>query len=85
MQTTPKNFNEVVKFVIDFINILITVLFALLFLFVVYKIIDAWVINGGDEKKVEEGKKQVTVAVIVFVVMVSTWGIVSLIKNSLFG
>lgn len=85
MQTTPTNFNEVVKFVIDFINILITVLFALLFLFVVYKIIDAWVINGGDEKKVEEGKKQVTVAVIVFVIMVSTWGIVSLIKNSLFG
>ena len=85
MQTTPKNFNEVVKFVIDFINILITVLFALLFLFVVYKIIDAWVINGGDEKKVEEGKKQVTVAVIVFVVMVSTWGIVGLIKNSIFG
>lgn len=85
MQTTPKNFNEVVKFVIDFINILITVLFAFLFLFVVYKIIDAWVINGGDEKKVEEGKKQVTVAVIVFVVMVSTWGIVGLIKNSIFG
>lgn len=85
MQTTPKNFNEVVTFVVDFINILITVLFALLFLFVVYKIIDAWVINGGDEKKVEEGKKQVTVAVIVFVVMVSTWGIVALIKNSIFG
>lgn len=82
---TPTTFEGLVKFVLDFINLLIPALFGLLFLYIVFKIIDAWVIHAGDDKKIEEGKKLVTVAVIVFVIMVSTWGIVALIKNSLFG
>jgi len=85
MQKAPTSFTELVKFVIDFINILIPAIFGLVFVYVVWKIIDAWIINGGDPKKIEEGKRLVTVAVIVFVVMISTWGIVALIKQSIFG
>ena len=85
MQKTPTSFAEVVKFVVDFINLLIGALFGLLFVFVVWKLIDAWIINAGDPKKIEEGKRQITVSVLVFVVMVSVWGIVSLIKRSVFG
>jgi succinate dehydrogenase hydrophobic anchor subunit len=82
---TPTTFSELVKFVIDFINILIPAIFGLVFLYVVWKIIDAWVIHAGDDTNLEEGKRMVTTAVIVFVIMVSTWGLVALVKSTLFG
>ena len=85
MQKAPTSFSGLVKFVVDFINILIPAIFGLVFVYVIWKIIDAWIIHGDDPKKIEEGKRLVTVAVIVFVIMVSTWGIVSLIKQSIFG
>jgi hypothetical protein len=82
---TPTTFSGLVAFVVDFINILIPAMFGLVFLYLVWKIVDAWIIHAGDEKKLEEGKRMVTVAVLVFVLMVSTWGIVALIKSTLFG
>ena len=85
MQTTPTTYQGLVEFIIDFINILIPTIFALLFVYVVWKIIDAWVIHAGDESKVEEGKQLVVAAVIIFVVMISAWGIVAMIKQSVFG
>lgn len=84
-QTTPTTFAGLVSFFIGLINIIIPVLFGLLFLFIVWKIIDAWVIHAADEKKRDEGKQLVVVAVIVMVVMVSAWGIVAMIQNSIFG
>ena len=85
MQTTPTSFKGLVEFVIDFINILIPTLFGLLFVYIVWKIVDAWILNAGNDEKIEEGKRLVTVAVLVFVLMVSAWGIVALIKQSFFG
>lgn len=85
MQSTPTDFRSLVVFIIDFINILIPALFGLLFVYIVWKIIDAWVIHAADEKKRAEGKQLVVVAVLVFVLMVSTWGIVALIRQSVFG
>jgi hypothetical protein len=85
MQTTPTTFKGLVGAIIDMINILIPVLFGLLFLYIMWKIVDAWIINAGNEQKREEGKQMAVVAVIVFVVMVSAWGIVALIKQSVFG
>lgn len=85
MQKTPTTFKGLVQFILDFINILIPALFGLLFIYLVWKIIDAWIIHAGDEKKLEEGKRLITTAVVVFVLMLSTWGIVALIKSSLFG
>ena len=82
---TPTTFEELVAFVVNFIGLLIPAILGLLFLFIVWKIIDAWIIHAGDDKKLEEGKRLVTVAVFVFVIMVSTWGIVALIKNTIFG
>jgi hypothetical protein len=83
--TTPTTLTGLVQFVVDFIGILIPAMFGLVFVYVIWKIIDAWVIHGGDDKKVEEGKRLVTVAVLVFVLMISTWGIVALIKSTIFG
>lgn len=82
---TPTTFSGLVDFIVNIINILIPAIFGIVFLYLVFKIIDAWIIHAGDEKKLEEGKRLMTTAVIVFVLMVSTWGIVTLLKNSLFG
>ena len=70
--------------IIPFINTLIPLLFAVLFVFLIWKVIDAWVLHAGDENKRSEGKAYVIAAVIAFVVMVSAWGIVSLLRNFIF-
>ena len=51
---TPTTFKGLVGFIIDFINILIPTLFGLLFVYIVWKIIDAWVLHAGNEEKREE-------------------------------
>lgn len=85
MPPTPTTYSGLVAHIIDIINIIIPVLFGTLFVYFIWKVIDAWIINAGDEKKRGEGKQYATVAVIVFVVMVSVWGIVNMLKQSLFG
>lgn len=85
MQTTPTNFKDLVNFIIGFINVLIPALFGVLFLYIVWRIIDAWIIHADDETKREEGKRLLITAVLVFVLMVSAWGIVAMIKQSVFG
>lgn len=81
---TPTTYSGLVAHIIDIINLIIPALFGGLFVYFIWKMIDSWVINAGDEKKVEEGKKYATAAVLMFVLMIITWGIVALIKDSLF-
>ena len=83
--TTPTTFKGLVGFIIDFINILIPVLFGIIFVYIIWKIVDAWILNAGNEEKREEGKRLALAAVLLFVLMVTAWGIVALIKQSLFG
>jgi ABC-type multidrug transport system fused ATPase/permease subunit len=82
---TPTTFKGLVVFIIDFISILVPALFAVLFVYIIWKIIDAWILNVGNEEKRKEGKQLVMTAVLVFVLMIITWGIVALIKQSLLG
>lgn len=84
MQTTPTTFKGLVNFIISFINILIPALFGVLFLYIIWKIIDAWILHADDQSKREEGRRLVITAVLVFVLMISTWGIVAMIKQTLF-
>ncbi len=81
----PTTFRKIVDLFLSLINLIIPAIFAVVFVFLVWKIIDAWIINAGDERKREEGKQFALVAVVVFVVMVVTWGIVRMIRSSLFG
>lgn len=84
MQKTPTTFKGLVDFIVGFINVLIPALFGVLFLYIVWKIIDAWILHADDDSKREEGRRLVITAVLVFVLMISTWGIVAMIKQSLF-
>lgn len=81
---TPTTFSGLVDGIIGLVNIVIPVLFSLVFLFLVWKIIDSWIINAADERKREEGKQYAIVSVIVLVIMSITWGIVIMIRNSIF-
>lgn len=85
MQNTPTTFAEFVNAMLGLINIIIPVIFGVVFLFLVWKIFDSWVINAADEKKREEGKQYATVAVIVMVIMIIAWGVVAMLRRSVFG
>jgi hypothetical protein len=82
---TPTTFAELVYMSGDILNLAIRFMMAGVFVFVVWKIIDAWVINAGDEKKREEGKQTAIVSVFVMVILAIVWGLVSLLKQSVFG
>ncbi len=83
--TTPTTFKGLVNELLGLINIIIPVIFGLLFLFLIWKIFDSWVINAADEKKREEGRQYAFVSAIVMVVMLVAWGIVEMLRRSLFG
>lgn len=82
---TPTTFSGLVDGLLGLINLAIPLIISVVFLALVWKIFDAWVINAADEKKREEGKQTALVAVIVMVIMLSVWGIVALLRNSFFG
>ncbi len=83
MGSTPTNFTELVQMLIGFINLLVPVLFALTILYLSWGIIKAWIINGGDQGSVDEGKKIAIAGVVALVFMVGIWGILAVLQRSL--
>ena len=81
----PSTYTEFVELIVDIVNLAIPLLFGCLFIYFIWKMIGAWILNPGDQAKREEGKRYLGSAILVFVLMVSAWGIVALIKQSLFG
>lgn len=81
--TTPSTFSELVAFFLGLINQIVPLIFALAFLFIIWKLIDAWIIHPDDGSRREEGKTIIITGVIVLVLMVSVWGILNLLINSL--
>ncbi len=79
-----ENFSDLVNAFIGIIMLLIPLIFALTMLLIVWRVIDAWIINGGDESKVEEGKNTILVGILALVVMSGIWGILRILQNSLF-
>jgi hypothetical protein len=83
--TAPSTFAELVSFFIGIINMLIPLLLGLTFLFIVWKIIDAWIIHADDETKRSEGKMIAFIGVIVMFVMIAIWGILAFFQTTLVG
>ena len=81
--TTPTTFAELVSFFLGLINQIIPVLMGIAFLFILWKLIDAWIIHADDAVKVEEGRTVAITGVIVFVLMISLWGILAVLQRSL--
>ena len=80
-----QTFKTLVDSVIEFINVLIPAIFAIVFVYLMWKVIDSWVLHAAEDGKREEGKQYVIAAVIAFVLMISAWGIVAIVRTSIFG
>lgn len=78
---TPQTFGELVVRLLEIIDILVLVVFALTFLVIAWNIINAWVINGGEPEGVKKGKQSILYSFVVLIVMVSVWGIVALLRS----
>ncbi len=79
-----RNFADLVNVFIGFIGLLVPLIFALTLLVIIWKVIDAWVIHGGEESKIEDGKQTIYVGIIALVVMSGIWGILAILRSSLF-
>ena len=77
------NFSDLVGKFLELINLTIPLIFAVTLVVVIWKVVQAWIIGGGDPSSIEAGKKTVLVAVIALTVMASIWGIVRLLQDSL--
>lgn len=83
--STPDTLGGMVAHLIDIINLVIPFLMTVAFLVIVWRLVDAWVINAGDPGKQQEGKTVLLVGVVVMAIIVSIWGILALLRNGLFG
>lgn len=79
-----RNFSDLVSFFIGIIAQLVPIIFGLTLLLITWRVIDAWIIHGGDDSKIEDGKQTIIVGVIALVVMSGIWGILAILRNSLF-
>ena len=80
---TPTTFAELVAFFLGLINQIIPLLMGAAFVYLIWKLIDAWIIHADDANKVEEGRTIIMTGAVVFVVMASIWGILSILRHSL--
>jgi uncharacterized membrane protein YqjE len=84
MTTPPTTLASLVDLLLRYVNALIPFLLAVVFVVVVWKLVTAWVIHADDPEKQKEGRMVALVAVLVFVVMAIAWGLVELVRSSLF-
>jgi membrane-associated protease RseP (regulator of RpoE activity) len=83
--TTPTTFAALVSFLLGLVNMIIPVLMGVAFVFMIWKLIDAWIFHADDPSKIEEGKTIAITGVVVFVILLSIWGILSMLRHSLVG
>ncbi len=61
----------------------VPVLFAVAFIVFIYGVFKAYILSGGDSDAVKEGHQLILWGIIGFVVMISLWGLVNLVSNTL--
>ena len=70
--------------IVDFINVyLVPFLFAIAFIAFIWGVFTYFIAGGANEEQRDKGKQLVLWGVIGFVVMVSVWGLVNLVTNTL--
>lgn len=81
----PSDFKGLVNILLNIISVLIVLVFALTFIVLAWSVVKAWIINADSEIEVEKGKRVALVGVIALVIMSGIWGILALLRTSLFG
>lgn len=80
----PADFKGLVELLLGLIGLIVPLLFTLALLVFLWGITQAWIIGGGDSARVEKGKSIALAGIIGLIVMSAVWGIVALIRASLF-
>ncbi|MBL1434330.1 hypothetical protein COB87_002055 [Candidatus Wolfebacteria bacterium] len=82
-QLTGGNIGEVTVGITNFIGTtLMTLVFAIALLMFVWGLFSSFILGGANEEKRKEGKQLMLWGIIAFAVMVSIWGLVSIITTS---
>lgn len=79
----PTTFAGFVDIMLATIDALVGGVFALLFVYMIWKTIDSWIINAGEPGKREEGRKTALLAVLMMFLMLTTWAVVTVIRSTL--
>lgn len=83
--SAPTDFKGFVTLITDFIGVLVILVFALTFIAFIWGIVKGWIFNSGEAEGIQSGKEVVIAGVIAFTIMVSIWGILAMLKASIFG
>lgn len=80
----PRNFSDVVNWFADFASLLVPVIIGITFVFIIWGMAKAWIIDGGSEESTQTGKMVFLTGVIGLTVMIGMWGIISLVRSAIF-
>jgi hypothetical protein len=78
-------FADLVDELLSILSGIVPLIFGLTLLVIVWKLVDAWIISGGDPEKIAAGKQYALIGILVLVVMSSLWAIVYLLRSGIFG
>lgn len=81
----PSNFSELVGLVTDLIGLLTIIIFVLTMLVFFWGLIKNILLKGAEPENLKAGKSIMLWGIIVLVIMVSIWGILSLLQMTFFG
>lgn len=81
----PENLGEVVDVFLGILDLLVPLIFSVTLLYVVWKIVQLWILSPGEVDKVQEGKRVALTGIIALVFMSGIWGILALLRVGIFG
>lgn len=81
----PPDFKGLVGLILSYVKALIPIIFGLTFIVIIWGVVNAWIINGGDSEKIAEGRMIALWGVIGLTIMAGMWGIISIFRTSFFG
>lgn len=80
----PTTFAGLVAVVTGLIGLIIPLIVAVIFIYIIWVMIDAWIISANDPSKRERGKMTAIIGVVAVVILMTVWGIVAVLQASLF-
>jgi hypothetical protein len=81
----PTDFKGLLGIFNEIIGVLVGFVFTFTVFVIIWGIMQAWILNPGDERAVEKGKRIALIGIIALAIMLSIWGILSILRYSLFG
>ena len=82
---TPTDFASLVDVFLGILQSVVPVIFSVTLLYILWKVVQLWILNAGETEKIAEGKRVAFIGVIALVIMAGIWGILALLREGIFG